>query len=276
MKRIALVVLVLLTAVTGGCLPGGSLIEEQLVVTSFNASPLSIAPGESSTLSWTVQGATRVEIVPGLGSVAPSGSRVVTPPATTLYTLVASNAAGRTAVVTVQIVVSGAPSPSVGVPVVISFSASPSTISPGDSAMLSWVVQGAASVSINHGLGSVATSGNATVSPTATTTYVLSATNSSGTTTVTTVVTVFTAPTSGPPVIDYVSFNPPSIHPGESSVLSWKVSGATSVAIDRGIGAVDSIGTRTVTVQGTTNYTLTASNSAGWVSRTIPIVVIPW
>jgi hypothetical protein len=275
MKRIALVVLGLLIA-TGGCLPGGSIIGEQLVVTSFNADPLRIAPGQSSTLSWTVQGASRVEILPGVGSVGISGSRVVTPSATTLYTLSASNSAGKTTVVTVQVVVSGAPSPSRSAPVVGSFNHSPSPISPGQSTMLSWNVLDATSVSIDHGLGSVASSGNATVSPTATTTYVLTATNAYGSTTAVAVVIVATPVASGPPVIEYMMFNPPSMHPGQTSVLSWKVTGATSVALDRGIGPVDSTGTRTVSVQGTTNYTLTASNSYGWASRTTPIVVTAW
>ena len=273
MKWVAFVVLALIVAV-GGCVPGGS-TSDQLVVTSFDADPLTIAPGESSTLSWAVQGANHVEIAPAVGSVALSGSRVVTPSATTVYTLVASNAAGKTMSVTVHVVVSGAPSPS-GTPDVNSFGPSPSTISPGGSCTLSWVVSDATSVSIDHGVGSVASSGSAVVSPTATTTYVLTAINAFGSTTATTVVTVSSATPTGPPVIEVFVASPPSIHPGETTILSWTVSGATSVAIDRGIGAVDSIGSAPISVTGSTNYTLTASNSFGHVDRVLHIPVDPW
>jgi len=275
MKRVAFVVFALLLAI-GGCVPGGSIGGEQLVVTSFDADPLSIAPGESSILTWAVHGANYVEINPDVGSVALNGSREVTPSATTVYTLSASNAAGKTASVTVQVVVSGAPSPSGGAPVVNSFGSSPSTISPGGSATLTWIVSNATSVSIGHGVGSVASTGSTTVSPTTTTTYLLTATNASGSTTATTVVAVAGTTPTGPPVIEEFVATPPSIHPGETTILSWRVTGATSVAIDRGIGAVDSIGSTPTSVTGSTNYTLTASNSFGHVDRVLHIEVNPW
>lgn len=275
MKRIAFVVLALLLA-AGGCVPGGLIPGEQLVVTSFSADPLSISPGESSTLTWSVQGANHEEIDSDVGAVALNGSSVVTPSETTVYTLTASNAAGKTTSVTVHVVVSGVPSPSGDTPVVNSFGSSPSTISPGGSATLTWSVSNATSVSIDHGLGSVASSGSKTVSPTATTTYLLTATNASGSTTAATVVTVTSTTPTGPPVIEEFVASPPSIYPGETTILSWRVTGATSVAIDRGIGAVDSIGSTPISITGSTNYTLTASNSYGHVDRVLHIVVNPW
>jgi len=270
MKRAALAVLALLVA-TAGCVPGGSIsFGEQLVVTSFDADPLTIAPGESSTLSWTVQGATRVEIDPGIGSVALSGSRVVSPTATTVYTLVATNAAGKTASVTVHVVVSGIPSPS-GMPVVNSFSAAPSTISADGSATLSWSVSDATSVSIDHGLGNFGTSGSMTVSPSATTTYVLTATNAFGNATAAVVVTVSSV--SGLPVISHFTATPDEISDGDSSTLSWEVSGTGSLSIDHGIGAVAPSGTRSVSPSATTSYTLTATNAAGSVHETVTLMV---
>ncbi len=275
MRWVAFAVLALLVA-SGGCVPGVSLPGEQLVVTSFNAAPLTIAPGQSSTLSWTVQGANHVEITPGVGSVALSGSQVVTPSATTVYTLVASNSVGKTVSVTVHVVVSGTPAPSGAAPVINSFGSNLSSIFPGGSTTLSWNVSNASSVSLSQGWGSVAASGSTVVSPTATTTYVLTATNASGSTTATTVVIVSSTTPTGPPVIEELKFSPSSMHPGQISILSWKVSGATAVALDRGIGAVDSIGTRSISVEGTTNYTLTASNSVGSVTRIVQIQVSDW
>ncbi len=78
-------------------------------------------------------------------------------------------------------------------PTVASFSASPASISTGQTSTLSWSVSGANSLAIDHGVGTV--SGiNVGVSPAATTTYTLSATNSVGTTSATTTVTVNAAP----------------------------------------------------------------------------------
>jgi len=76
------------------------------VINSFTAGPGSITVGASSTLSWSVSGATAVSINQGVGSVASSGTRVVSPAATTTYTLTATNAAGSVTQ-PVQVVVSG-------------------------------------------------------------------------------------------------------------------------------------------------------------------------
>ncbi len=76
------------------------------VIASFTASPASVAPGGSSTLSWSVSGATSLSIDGGVGTV--TGTSVpVTPGATTTYTLTAVNAAGSTlsAPVTVTVAV---------------------------------------------------------------------------------------------------------------------------------------------------------------------------
>jgi polyhydroxybutyrate depolymerase len=65
-------------------------------------------------------------------------------------------------------------------PVIVSFTAAPSSVAAGQSATLSWSVTGAASLSISGGVGSVTGQTSRAVSPTSTTTYVLTATNASG------------------------------------------------------------------------------------------------
>ena len=63
-------------------------------ITSFTASPTSIASGSISKLSFVTIGATKVTITPGTYSTtSASGSLIVTPTATTTYTLTASNGA---------------------------------------------------------------------------------------------------------------------------------------------------------------------------------------
>lgn len=63
------------------------------IISSFTASPASIASG-SSTLAWTVSGATSVSINQGVGTVTGTTTKVVTPTATTTYTLTATNSSG--------------------------------------------------------------------------------------------------------------------------------------------------------------------------------------
>jgi hypothetical protein len=76
-------------------------------VGSFAASPGAITQGQSSTLSWSVSNAATVTIDPGIGGVSASGTRVVSPAATTTYTLSAANAAG-TATATTAVTVNAA------------------------------------------------------------------------------------------------------------------------------------------------------------------------
>lgn len=63
-------------------------------VDSFKATPNLIVEGESTTLTWNVTGSSTVEILPDIGNVPPSGSRLVYPKTNTTYTLTATNKAG--------------------------------------------------------------------------------------------------------------------------------------------------------------------------------------
>ena len=62
-------------------------------IQSFTATPPAIQGGQSSTLAWSVTGATTLSITPGVGTV--TGTSVpVSPASTTTYTLTATNASG--------------------------------------------------------------------------------------------------------------------------------------------------------------------------------------
>ena len=99
-----------------------------------------------------------------------------------------------------------APTPSV--PIINSFSAVPSTITEGESPILSWSVTDAASVTIDQDIGSEPLIGSIVVSPTVTTTYTLTATNIVGSVTATAVVIV------NPTVPVYGSIDIKSTPPG--------------------------------------------------------------
>jgi hypothetical protein len=168
------------------------------VINSFIANPLSISTGEYSTLSWTVTGATTVSIDPGIGSVALTGTRAVSPSRTDIYALTAKNDAGSTRA-TVEVIVDGAPfvptivpppiptpptplpapdiPPPMGSPVINYFKANPTSIVIDSSTTLSWSVSNATSVTIDPGIGVVNPVDSLVVSPTRTTTYTLTATN---------------------------------------------------------------------------------------------------
>lgn len=75
-------------------------------------------------------------------------------------------------------------------PTVSSFAANPASITEGNNSTLSWTVTDATTVSINQGIGTVEPSGSIAVSPTVTTTYILTATNSAGSTTANVTITV--------------------------------------------------------------------------------------
>jgi hypothetical protein len=155
-------------------------------ITSFTADPTSINSGASSTLSWSVAGATSIAITPGtFTSTSPSGSMSMSPTETTTYILTATNAAGSaTSMVTVTVTTASKPA-------INSFTANPTTITSGSSSTLSWAATGATSISITPGgFTSASASGSTSVSPTATTTYTLTATNAVGSATSTAKVTV--------------------------------------------------------------------------------------
>ncbi|MDE1882288.1 MAG: LamG domain-containing protein, partial [Euryarchaeota archaeon] len=77
-------------------------------ILSFKASPASIFTGATSSLAWSISGATYASIDQGVGSVATSsGSFIVTPSGTTVYTLTASNAYGTTTATTSVALVPG-------------------------------------------------------------------------------------------------------------------------------------------------------------------------
>jgi peptidoglycan/xylan/chitin deacetylase (PgdA/CDA1 family) len=157
-------------------------------------------------------------------------------------------------------------------PVINSFSANPTSINSGSSSQLSWSVTGASSTSISPTVGTV-TGTSVNVSPTQTTTYVLTATNPGGSVTATTTVTVNqTTPPPAKPVINSFSANPSTITTGSSTQLSWSVTGASSTSIDNGVGVVTGTSVNVSPTQ-TTTYTLTAINPGGTTTAAITVIV---
>ena len=223
----------------------------------FKAEPSTVGQGEETTLSWSIENANSANIDNGVGNVnAGSGSETVSPEVTTTYKLTAIGPNTKTATVTVTVVKGSKP-------VIESYSANPTTIVRGSASTLSWKVDGAKTVTIDNGVGSVNKNGGITnVKPKDTTTYTLSATNAAGTATATATVQVI-----GKPEINwFTSSNEASdpINADETAWLMWSVTGAETVTVDKGVGSVNSGGgSKKVSPNTTTRYMLTAVNDAG-------------
>ena len=81
----------LLAILAGGILALNFLGSPYPVIEFFDAEPEFLAPGQSSVLSWSVVGASLVEIDQDIGPVALEGSRSVSPSEDTIYRLIAVN-----------------------------------------------------------------------------------------------------------------------------------------------------------------------------------------
>ena len=74
------------------------------------------------------------------------------------------------------------------------------------------------------------------------------------------------------PMISSFEADPTTIKEGESSTLTWNVTGATSLSVAPGIGTVTGTST-VVSPDDTTEYTLTATNDAGSVTAETTVAV---
>ncbi|MBW2078208.1 MAG: FG-GAP repeat protein [Deltaproteobacteria bacterium] len=168
--------------------PGGTATDSVTVTVtsppptiSISADPENIQVGESSTLSWNSTHADTCEIDQGIGTVDLVGSIIVLPTDTTTYTITATGPGG-TATGSVAVTVLNPPT--------VSISADPETMNIGESSTLTWSSQYADSCTIEPDIGSVDLTGSITVSPTETTTYIITASNPVETATASITVTV--------------------------------------------------------------------------------------
>lgn len=141
----------------------------------FDANPLKLLRGETTTLVWKVTEAAGVEIS-GVGKVALSGKQRIRPAETATYTLTVTSLGGETVTSELQVYVVEPE------PLIRSFVAEPARISSGGKTVLSWSVENATSVQIDgvKTRDPLDTKGSTSVSPTRSTTYTLIASNASG------------------------------------------------------------------------------------------------
>jgi chitodextrinase len=168
------------------------------------------------------------------------------------------------------------------------------TLTPGQSTMLLWSVSGASTVTINNGVGDVTNTTSKTVSPTQTTTYMLTATNAGGSATARLTVgvtgggggTVDTTPPTNPTLLSATAKKPAEVD------LAWSAStdnvGVAGYQILRNgsivtsvAGGILSYADTTVSANTTYSYSIKAYDAAGNYSNasnsiqvTTPAVVV--
>ncbi|HEX3156180.1 MAG TPA: alkaline phosphatase family protein [Candidatus Angelobacter sp.] len=234
-------------------------------VIAFAANSGTIVQGQSTMLSWKVTNAASFSISPAVssGALPLTGTANVSPAQTTTYVGTATDANGKTA--TSSVVVTVVPQ---GSAPTISLSISPGVVSAGQTTNLTWTSTNATSVAIKPALlgddvTSVALSGTAAVSPTASTTFTATATGAGGTTATATATVNLLGVT--------LVANPTQIGPGQTANLTWTSANATSVSIDQGIGAVGASGSQVVSPAATTIYTITATNGTATATATATV-----
>lgn len=218
---------------------------------TMSIQPPVVAAGQTATLTWSSTNATAVTITPSVftedqTTQALSGSTTIVPSANTTYTATATGAGGATATTTATVNILN-----------VGLTATPTQLTPGQTASLTWTSSNAASLSIDQGVGTVTgATGSVNVSPHSATTYTITATN--GTATATAQATITT------PLAVTLSATPANIIPGGQSTLSWNSQGASTLSIDQGVGTVHGpSGTASVSPTANTTYTITATDASG-------------
>ncbi len=179
----------------------------------FSAQPTTIVAGQSSTLSWQVEGATSIAINPAAQMTAAASTLTVSPAKTTTYTLTASNGDCST---TAQVTVTVTPQTCQGL-AINRFEADPLTIHRGEQSTLRWDVTGATSVAVAPGPQISASSNTMMVSPIATTNYTLTAQNAVCTLIRQATVTVVDTTT----LVDFIASAPSATWQTEARLLGW-------------------------------------------------------
>ena len=226
-------------------------------ILTFAASSASIEIGRNVILSVNFANGDGV-IDNGIGAVTPGQNITVNPRVDTKYTLTVTNANGD--FVTAQVTIAVVP-----LPKITAFFSSAARIAAGESVTIQPVFEGGIGV-IDLGIGEVLSNQVITVSPTQTTIYYLSVTNSFGTTVRTSVRIAVND------FIDRFEAMPTAIYQGDSTTLNVDfITG--SAQIDNGVGSVLP-GQIVVTPSVSTTYTLSVSDTQGNIDTRQATVIV--
>jgi len=230
----------------------------------LEANPATLQSAGNVQLRWSVKNAGDVVIQPDIGQRAPQDELTVSVNKSTSWTLTASGPGG-TVVRTIAVTVAPPPPPHVD-----SFQVQPATVRQGESAKLRWSVSGTTtSVRIEPGFAALPASGERDVQVSATTTFALTAEGPGGSTSAQ--LTIQATPAA--PVIA-LDASPNNLHPGDPTTLHWNVSGANTINLSPGVGAVAAVGSIVLRPIRTIRYSMIAQGPGGSSERDETIIVV--
>lgn len=257
---------------------------------TFSASMTSITAGQSVTLTWQATNATSVTITATAGtstrtvmsSSNASGTVKDSPSQSTTYSAVATGGGGSTAPQTATVKVTQPV-----VPQVTQFTASPTSITSGQSITLSWQATNATTVTITATAGSTTrtvtsssqASGTVTDSPTQTTTYSAVASGEQVSSAPQTVTVQVAQP--APPQVTSFTANPMFVSAGEPSTITWATTNATSVTITPPVQQTEDTqlatsGSSVTPINSTTTFSITATGPGGTSAPQTVTVTVPF
>ena len=248
----------------GACISGGTSTPSAGTVTAgISASTTSITSGQSLTLTWGTTNAVTATL--NGTAVALNGSMTVSPTATTTYKIVGTSSTGATDWGSVTVTVTAASTGTVAAGI----STSATSIASGQSVTLTWDTRNAVKATLNG--APVALNGSMTVSPTATTTYKIVGTSSTGATDWGSVTVTVSAASTGT-VTAGIHASTTSITRGQSSTLTWSTRNAVKATLNGTAVALN--GSMTVSPTATTTYKVVGTSSTGatdWGSVTVTV-----
>jgi kexin len=146
------------------------------------------------------------------------------------------------------------------------FRGTPLDIKPGDSVTLTWSAENAGGCVLTPGDVQLPPSGEFTVSPPSTTTYEITCNKGKGR------VTIVVKPNVS--ITRFGAMPMQTVQDGTTD-LSWEAADAESCGLEPGIGEVPTMGSHTVVVTQTTEYTLTCKGVGPDATATTTVTVVP-
>lgn len=260
---------------------------------ALSVSPHTLQQGASAIATWTTSNATACSaggawsISVGLSNSAGVTIGPMTKSGAYTYSMTCTGPGGITAV-SQTLFVGQVPAPA------IQFQLNPSSIRPGDSALITWSTTYATACTATGGTGS---DGWATAQPSVDNpsgfntgaistpgaySYNLSCTGPGGSAEASLILSVSSAAPAAPPTMSF-SAQPTFIQPGQSTVLTWGTSNATSCSASGGSAAIGWSGAQPlsssgihvgpIAAVGSYSYTLTCMGAGGSASKSVTIVV---
>ena len=246
-------------------------VEQQVAPTvTINANPQVINLGQTSVLTWTSQNATTCFANGGWsGQKSLSGSEVVTPSVTTVYSIVCTNSTGQSATAQTTVTVnSNQQFPT------LTLTANPTVINQNQSSVLTWNSTNTTSCSASGGWsGQKSLSGSETVFPQFTTTYSMTCIGTNGQSVFAQATVIVNQQQQLQPTVNLTA-NPNVINSGQAVTLSWFSNNANSCSASGGWSGSKSLsGSEIVYPSFTTTYTITCVNNVGLATDSETVIV---